>query len=105
MPKKLSLFPKQLVKDLTSIGFKINAYDPCVANKIINGKQMTILWHVDDLKILHVEDMGVTSMLDGWNQSEERSGPHQGKTYTYLGINLDYTSPGEVKISMDDYLK
>jgi len=36
-------------------GFKINEYDHCVANKLIKGKQCTILWHVDDLKILHVD--------------------------------------------------
>lgn len=33
------------------MGFKINQYDICVANKMINGKQFTVLWHVDDLKI------------------------------------------------------
>ena len=42
--KNLSSF---LVDDL---GFKINAYDSCVANKMINGSQCTIVWHVDDLK-------------------------------------------------------
>ena len=24
-------------------GFEVNPYDPCIANKVINGKQMTIL--------------------------------------------------------------
>jgi len=36
-------------------GFKLNEYDQCMANKTINGKQCTIIWHVDDLKISHVE--------------------------------------------------
>ena len=35
-------------------GFEINTYDWCVANKMIDGKQSTILWHVYDLKISHV---------------------------------------------------
>ena len=35
------------------IGFKLNPYDPCVANKIVHGKQLTIAWHVDDLKVSH----------------------------------------------------
>ena len=34
---------------------QINPYDPCVANKFINGKQHTVMWHVDDLKISHVD--------------------------------------------------
>ncbi len=34
-------------------GFVINDYDPCVANKMINGHQMTVTWYVDDLKVSH----------------------------------------------------
>ena len=34
-------------------GFILNPYDTCVANCLIKGKQCTILWHVDDLKISH----------------------------------------------------
>jgi hypothetical protein len=36
--KAALLFYKKLVKDLMRIGFKLNLYDPCVANKIVNGK-------------------------------------------------------------------
>ena len=36
-----------------ALGFVSNPYDPCVINKIIDGKQMTIGWHVDDLKVSH----------------------------------------------------
>ena len=41
---------KPAKKSLTDIGFTINLYNSCVANKMIDGKQMTICWHVDDLK-------------------------------------------------------
>jgi hypothetical protein len=37
------------------MGFKVNPYDWCVAHKVVNGKQCTIVWHVDDLKILYVD--------------------------------------------------
>jgi hypothetical protein len=33
------LFYKKQKKDLEEIGFIINPYDPCVANRWINGKQ------------------------------------------------------------------
>ena len=49
------LFWKLLSKKLVEWGFEINPYDCCVANKTVNGKQCTILWHVDDLKISHVD--------------------------------------------------
>ena len=48
------LFYRKLMGDLEKEGFSIKPYDPCVPNKTINGKKMTIVWHVDDLKILHV---------------------------------------------------
>ena len=36
------LFYKILRNDLENIGFEINPYDPCVANKMVSGHQMTI---------------------------------------------------------------
>jgi hypothetical protein len=36
-------------------GFTKNAYDSCVCNKMVNGKQLTVGWHVDDLKVSHVD--------------------------------------------------
>ena len=53
MLKSALLFYKKLRKDLESAGFEINQYYPYVANKMINGNQMTIVWHVDDLNISH----------------------------------------------------
>ena len=44
------LFYHKFVKDLKNIGFQLNPYDPCVANRIINEKHHTICWHVDDVK-------------------------------------------------------
>ena len=36
------LLYKNLLADLVAIGFEPNPYDPCVVNKVINGKKMTI---------------------------------------------------------------
>lgn len=49
------LFYKKFIKDIEPLGFEINPYDPCVANRIIRGKQHTIAWHVDDVKSSHVD--------------------------------------------------
>jgi len=49
------LFWQLLSNTLVEWGIKLNEYDPCVANKMINRKQCTIIWHVDDLKISHVK--------------------------------------------------
>ena len=48
--KAALLFYQKLVKQLQRAGFKLNPYGPCVCNKLLGGKQMTIVWHMDDLK-------------------------------------------------------
>ncbi len=53
--KAALLFWKKLSDKLEKWGFTVNPYDCCVMNKIINGNQCTVLWHVDDLKISHVD--------------------------------------------------
>ena len=50
------LFWQKLSKQLIDVwGFTPNKYDDCVVNKTINGHQMTVVWHVDDLKVSHIE--------------------------------------------------
>ena len=48
------LFYLKLRKDLEEFGFIVNDYDPYVVNKIVSRTKMTVVWHVDDLKISHV---------------------------------------------------
>ena len=47
-------FWKLLSNTLHEWGFTISDYDQCVTNKIINGNQCMIIWHVDDLKMSQV---------------------------------------------------
>ena len=37
--------------------------DPCVANKMVNGKQLTISWHVNDMKASHMEPRVLNEIL------------------------------------------
>ncbi len=99
------LFHRKLKKDLESIGFKVNPCDPCVANKMIDGKQMTVTWHVDDLKVSHVDPKQV-DMFVKW-VTEKFGGiapvkPSRGKVHDCLAMTLDCETPGEVKIGMKD---
>ncbi len=50
----LLLYYKKFVKSLRSKRFKLNPYDPCVANKQVDGEQLTVCFHVDDCKISHI---------------------------------------------------
>ncbi len=109
MMKSALLFYRKLVADLTSLGFKINPYDPCVANKVINGKQMTICWHVDDLFIGHVDPKVVTTFLDWlakrYNTDDKKLNVVRGPRHDYLGMNLDLSQQGEVRIDMIPYIR
>eukprot|EP00957_Ditylum_brightwellii_P171655 13068468-Ditylum_brightwellii.AAC.1 len=49
------LFYEKFRKDIESIGFVMNPFDIYVANKIVDGKQQTITWHIDDIKASHVD--------------------------------------------------
>jgi hypothetical protein len=103
--KSALLFYKKLSGDLTEMGFNINPYDPCVANKLIEGKQMTIVWHVDDLKISHENPQVLTNMLTWLESKYGELRTTRGKVHSYLGMNMDFSKPGEVIITMIDYLK
>ncbi len=60
MLKSVVWFNKKVRADLEVDGFIVNDYDLCVAKKILNGTQMTVMWHVDDLKVSH-KDQSATN--------------------------------------------
>ena len=45
-------------------GFKVNPYNPCVANKMVNGEQMTVTWHVDNLRVSHKDGAEIRKFAD-----------------------------------------
>ena len=40
-------------KTLKVNNFGMNPYDPCVANQMVNGSQHSILFHVDNFKLIN----------------------------------------------------
>jgi len=102
------LFWEKLTSKLKEWGFTMNPYDACVANKMVNGKQLTVAWHVDDLKVSHVEGEVVSSFIKDMEAEFGKEAPlnkSEGKIHDYLGMILDYSTPGELKINMIDYIK
>ena len=63
MLKSALLFCQKLCKDLENMRFKVNTYDPSVANKMVNGAQMSMTWHVDDIKISHIDGWEITQVI------------------------------------------
>ena len=106
--KSALLFYRKLVADLISIGFVLNPYDPCVANKTIDGKQLTVCWHVDDLFLGHEDPTVVTNFLtwlaSRYDTDDKKLNVTRGYTHDYLGMNLDFSQSGDVRIDMVPYL-
>ena len=66
-----------------------------------------MVWHVDDLKISHIDPKVVDWVLAKLSEEYGREAPitmNRGKVHDYLGMTLDYRSAGKVKISMPDYI-
>jgi hypothetical protein len=104
------LFYKQFVRDLKEIGFELNPYDICVANRMVNGKQHTVAWHVDDLKSSHkdkkVNDEFIEYLRSKYEDKEiGLLKATRGSVHEYLGMTLDYSIKGEVRIGMSEYVK
>ena len=77
-------------------------------SKVVNGSQCTVLWHVDDLKISHVDREVVNSVIDYLSRRYGKEAPltiNRGKIHCYLGMVLDYSMNGKVQISMHDYVR
>jgi hypothetical protein len=91
------------------LGFMVNKYDKCVTNKIINGNQCTICWHVDDLKMSHVKadvlEQIVKKLNEKYGSDKVTLTVTCGKIHDHLGMTLDYSMPGKVTFTMHDYIK
>jgi hypothetical protein len=75
---------------------------------MINGKQCTALWHVDDIKISHEDPKVVDNVLRLLETRYGKEAPPtitRGKEHDYLGMTLDYSVDGKVKILMIDYIQ
>ena len=57
------IFYNSLSKHLTDHGFTQNEYDMCTFNKMVNGEQITVQFHVDNLKVSHREQFILDNFL------------------------------------------
>jgi hypothetical protein len=102
------LFWEKLSGKLVDWGFTLNPYDSCVANKIVNGKQCTVGWHVDDATISHLEPEVVDVIIGLMNDEFGKEAPltiSRGRIHDYLGMTFDFSEDGVVAVDMIDYVK
>ena len=108
MLKSSLMYYEKFTKDTKENGYEINPYDVCVANKIINNHQHAITWHVDDVKSSHI-DPAVNDSFAKWCDRKHGSvgkvKVKRGLVHDYLGMNLDYTDKGKLRVDMRKYIE
>ena len=90
---------------LKDMGFKLNPYDRCIANKNINGKQCTIAWYVDDNFVSHADSKVVDDIIKIMCEKFGDLTVTRGNKHTFLGINFEFMDNGKLQIHMIDQLK
>ena len=68
----------------------MNPDDPCMVTKMVNEKQMPIIWHVDNYKISNVDEKELTQIIK-WRKSTHGKYIQVpwGNNHGYLVMDLD----------------
>ncbi len=97
--KAALLFYHKLVSELKDCECFV-PYDPYDATKTENGKQSTVTWHVDDLKIFHVTSEVVNEVIEWFKSIYGDVWISSGYHHDYLGMDLDFSYQNELRVSM-----
>ena len=89
---------------LRALGFVPNDYDPCIFNKHISGRQVTIALYVDDLMVTCASEQILNGVLRQLENLFEGSTVHRGSAHSYIGMLFDFSTPGKVHVEMDGYI-
>jgi len=87
------------------MGFEINPYASCIANKIIDKKQFTIAWYVDDMKISHANQDEVNQIIQDIERKFGKMSVTRGHKHKFLGVDINFKHDCTVTVQMKDYLQ
>ena len=106
------LYYNKFCRTLKRNNFFINPYYRCTANRMVDGKQQTILWHVYDLNISRSKKTNdeFIEVICAEYETIFKYGlgkmtVSRGKKHKYLGMDLDFIAKVEVKVTMVGYTK
>ena len=71
-----------------------------------SGKQLTVIWHVDDLMASCADDFELTKFSCHMGRIYGPSlSMHLGRKHDYLGVDMEFCDDGALEVSMFKYLK
>ena len=102
--KSALLWYELFTGELREMGFELNPYDKCVANKMINGKQCTIAWWVDDNCLTHLSDIVLDGIIKRIERKFGKMTVTRGDKHTFLGMDLKFPGDGTLWINMKQHI-
>jgi Reverse transcriptase (RNA-dependent DNA polymerase) len=95
---------RKISGDMKGLGYTVSKYDNCIFYKNILGKQIIVTLHVDDMFFAAAGgEAAIDIAVEEIKGLYEEVTVHRGKKLNYLGLDMDFSTPGEVAITMTDY--
>ena len=100
------LWYSTLSERLKLLGFVKNPYDPCVFMKTLpNNEKFYLAIYVDDIKAFAKHQKDLDWLQDELEKVFGKLNATDGKIHEYLGMQFDYSTKYNVKITMLQYIK
>jgi hypothetical protein len=101
------LFYRKLQEEFEAYGLQGNPYNPCVANlETKSGKQLTVIWHMDNLMALGEDNFELTKFLCYLGKIyRKKLSMRTGRKHEYLGMDMEFNKDGILEVLMIAYLK
>ena len=90
---------------LTKIGFAANPYDICVMNRTTKAGKATIGIYVDDILLTCSHPSLADTIIQDLEKEYKQLKVNRGLTHNYLGMVLDFSHKGVVKVSQSGMIE
>lgn len=97
------LWYEKLRDALTGSGFEVNPYDLCTFNKMVDGEQLSIAFHVDDLLITSASEAAIDWLVSELEGRFAGVSATRGVKHSYLGMTIT-AGPDYYDLDMSGYL-
>jgi len=98
------LWYDKLCEALLSDGYTKNSYDSCLFNKMVDGKQITVAFHVDDLLVTSKSDRAIDELMGMLKKNFAAITINRGSNHSYLSMNIVVDEKG-IHLDMRAYIE
>ena len=103
------LWHNDLKATLEADEYRVNPYNLCVFNKVYEGEQVTVIFHVDDLLGVCILSEASEDLNEVLIKKYKKVKVTREKVHPYLSMIMNFKSPGVVTVAnpgcMSDLVK